>query len=73
MRYKDFAAFFNPFVSHTVKFLNRFACVCEEVFFFIAVYPHSYFTFLLILYCFILYCLYYIDLLENIIVFSTWS
>eukprot|EP00795_Rhopilema_esculentum_P005434 gene5434-609_t len=30
MRYKDFAAFFNPFISHTVKFLNRFACVCEE-------------------------------------------
>ena len=31
MPYKEFSAFFNPFVSHTVKFLNRFACVCEEV------------------------------------------
>ena len=31
MRYKDFAAYINPFVCHTVKFLNRFACVCEEV------------------------------------------
>eukprot|EP00112_Aurelia_sp_Birch-Aquarium-sp1_P011273 Seg237.4 transcript_id=Seg237.4/GoldUCD/mRNA.D3Y31 product="WASH complex subunit 3" protein_id=Seg237.4/GoldUCD/D3Y31 len=30
MPYKDFSAFFNPFVSHTVKFLNRFSCVCEE-------------------------------------------
>jgi len=30
IRYKDFAAIFNPFVSHTVKFLNRFSCVCEE-------------------------------------------
>eukprot|EP00794_Sanderia_malayensis_P012917 gene12917-14248_t len=30
IRYKEFAAIFNPFVSHTVKFLNRFSCVCEE-------------------------------------------
>lgn len=30
IKYKDFAALFNPFVTHTVKFLNRFACVCEE-------------------------------------------
>jgi len=30
MRYKEFASYINPFVCHTVKFLNRFACVCEE-------------------------------------------